>query len=245
MAQPPAVIDNISELSAILKTVFGEGVEQQQNLAAMLYKRFGESGVRFGGNSYEFPARMVNTQSVGARGYRISLPEPILNVDVTARVRQKFFYGTFDITGPDIEKGKGNVNAFVNTLTDKMRSLTETMLKDMNMQTYLDGTGVRATMVAAVSGNNIPVDQVKYLRVGMQVNLISGADGVTLKGGNGDSDAGDATGTYFQKRYTVSRIDTSTAPPTIQLSNAAGTVVPTTITPAPAIGDLFVRHKAV
>src|SRR5262245_34817201 len=247
MAQPPAVIDNISELSAILKTVFGEGVEQQQNLAAMLYKRFGESGVRFGGNSYEFPARMVNTQSVGARGYRISLPEPILNVDVTARVRHKFIYGTFDITGPDIEKGKGNVNAFVNTLTDKMRSLTEMMLKDLNIQTYLDGTGVRATVPAGFTAGAtapISVDQVKFLRVGMQVNVVSGADGVSLRGGtNGDSDAGDSAGTYFQKRFTISRIDTSTAPPTIQLSNAAGTVNSTNVTGLIA-GDMIVRHKA-
>jgi hypothetical protein len=244
----PAVIDNISELSAILKTVFGEGVEQQQNLAAMLYKRFGESGVRFGGNSYEFPARMVNTQSVGARGYRISLPEPILNIDVTARVRHKFIYGTFDITGPDIEKGKGNVNAFVNTLTDKMRSLTEMMLKDLNMQTYLDGTGVRATIPAGAvfTGASIAVDQVKFLRVGMQVNVISGADGVTLRGGTaGDSDAGDGAGTYFQKRFTISRIDTSTSPPTIQLSNAAGTVSPASGVTGVAVGDFLVRHKAI
>ena len=173
MANVP-VLDQISELSVLLKTVFGPGVEQQQNLAAMLYKRFSQSQVRFGGNSYEFPARMVNTQSVGARPYRVALPEPILNTDVTARVRHKFVYGTFDIAGPDIEKGKGNVNAFVNTLTDKMRSLTEMTLKDLNMQTYLDGTGVRATLTGNGSAGVLPVDQVKYLRVGMQVNVISG-----------------------------------------------------------------------
>src|SRR5215467_4182792 len=243
----PAVIDNISELSAILKTVFGEGVEQQQNLAAMMYKRFGESGVRFGGNAYEFPARMANTQSVGARGYRISLPEPILNTDVTARVRHKFIYGTFDITGPDIEKGKGNVNAFVNTLTDKMRSLTEMMLKDLNMQTYMDGSGVRATIPAgaAFTGANIAVDQVKFLRIGMQINVVSGTDGVTLRAGTagnvGDSDAGDSAGTYFQKRYTISRIDTTTSPPTIQISNAAGTITPVS-NMSLAVGDMIVRH---
>jgi hypothetical protein len=244
----PAVLDNISELSALLKTVYGPGVEQQQNLAAMLYKRFGEASLRPGGNAYEFPARMVNTQSVGARGYRVSLPEPILNIDVTARVRHKFFYGTFDITGPDIEKGKGNVNAFVNTLTDKMRSLTEMMLKDLNMQTYLDGTGVRATIPtgAVFTGASFAVDQVKYLRVGMQVNFVAGTDGVTLRGGTaGDSDAGDTTGTYFQKRFTISRIDTSTTPPTIQVSVAAGTVSPASGITGIAVGDFITRHKAV
>src|SRR5882724_1601095 len=151
-----------------MKTVYGPRVEQQQNLASMLYKKLSTSTVRFGGNDWQFPARMVNTQSVGARGYRVSLPEPILNIDVTARVRHKFLYGTFDIAGPDIEKGKGNVNAFVNSLTDKMRSLTEMTLKDLNMQTYLDGTGVRATVssIANAATGVLAVDQIKYLRVG-------------------------------------------------------------------------------
>ena len=238
----PQVLDNISELSALLKTVYGPGVEQQQNLAAMLYKRFSQSEVKFGGNSYEFPARMVNTQSVGARGYRVSLPEPILNTDVTARVRHKFVYGTFDIPGPDIEKGKGNVNAFVNTLTDKMRSLTEMVLKDLNMQTYLDGTGIRATSTVAPATGVYGVDQVKYLRVGMQVNVIA-TDGVTIRGGNGDSDAGDTAGTYNLRRFTVLNINTSVSPATVTIGTAAGTAL--TPTGSTGTGEFIVRHKAV
>jgi len=234
----PQILDNISELSALLKTVYGPGVEQQQNLAAMLYKKFGDSKVTFGGNSYEFPARMENTQSIGARGYRTSLPEPIINLDVTARVRQKFIYGTFDIAGPDIEKGKGNVNAFVNTLTDKMKSLTEMVLKDMNMQTYLDGTGVRAT-ITVVAGTTLTVDQIKYLRVGMHVNVI-GVDGVTVRGGNGDSDTGDASGTYNARRYTVLTI-TPGAAPSVVLAAAGVAIAPT----GAIATDFIVRHKAV
>jgi len=238
----PQILDNISELSAILKTVYGPGVEQQQNLAAMLYKRFGQSNVRFGGNSYEFPARMVNTQSVGARGYRVGLPQPILNVDVTSRVRHKFNYGTFDIAGPDIEKGKGNVNAFVNTLTDKMRSLTEMLLKDLNMQTYLDGTGVRATCKSAFSTGVVSVDRIKYLRVGMQVNVISDTDGTTVRTGNGDSDPGD-TGTYATSRFTIMAINAAVNPPTVTLG-AGSPLVATTPTSADT-GDFIVRHKAI
>lgn len=241
----PQILDNISELSALLKTVYGQGVEQQQNLAAMMYKRFSQSEVRFGGNMYQFPARMVNTQSVGARGYRVSLPEPILNTDVTATVRHKFVYGTFDIPGPDIEKGKGNVNAFVNTLTDKMRSLTESVLKDLNMQTYLDGTAVRSTLVAGsvyVTTGVTTVDQVKYLRVGMQVNVLA-TDGVTLRTVAGaDSDAGDTTGTYNARRFTILNINTAVSPPQITIGNSAGTA----LTPTSSVaGDLIVRHKAV
>lgn len=237
----PAVLDNISELSALLKTVYGQGVEQQQNLAAMIYKRFGTSSVRFGGNSYEFPARMVNAQSVGARGYRVGLPQPLANVDVTARVRHKFQYGTFDIAGPDIEKGKGNANAFVNTLTDKMRSLTEMMLKDLNMQTYLDGTGVRATTTgAAVSAGVLPVTRIKYLRVGMHVNVISGADGTTVRVG-GESDPGDGAGTYNGARFTVMAVDATLSRVTLGIGSPLVATTPTGHTS----GDHIVRHKAV
>jgi hypothetical protein len=233
-------VDNISELSAIMKTRFGPGIEQQQNLAAMLYKRFSQSTVRFGGNSYEFPARMVNTQSVGARGYRMSLPEPIMNVDVTCRVRHKFMYATFDIPGPDIEKGKGNVDAFVNTLTDKMRSTTEMVLKDMNQQTYLDGTGVRATASAVDSVGILPVDRVKYCRVGMHVNIVSTADGVSMRG-VGESDPGDTAGSYYQKRWTITAITPATPSITVGIGSPP---VPTDIT-SNVTGDMVVRHKAM
>lgn len=227
----PAIIDNISELSTLMKTVYGPGVEQQQNLAAMLYKKFDTSPVTFGGNSYEFPARMVNAQSIGARPYRVALPEPLANTDVTVRVRHKFIYGTFDIAGPDIEKGKGNVNAFVNTLTDKMQSLTEMVLKDMNMQTYLDGTGVRATCTDNWSSAVATVNRVKYLRNGMQVNVVA-TDGVTLRG-SGSSDSGD-TSIYQAKRFTVSSISGSAL--TVTLDAAPGSAAST---------DSIVRHKTI
>jgi hypothetical protein len=238
----PAVVDQISELSTLMKTVYGPRVEQQQNLAAMMYKKLSTSTVRFGGNDWQFPARMVNTQSVGARGYRVSLPEPILNIDVTARVRHKFLYGTFDIAGPDIEKGKGNVNAFVNSLTDKMSSLVDMTLKDMNMQTYLDGTGVRATLSGAGAAGVLPVDQVKFLRVGMQVNIVSGVDGATLRGGTaGDSDASDTAGTYFQKRFTIIAINPATPSITVAAGAPLAAVQPTSA----ATGDFVIRHKAI
>jgi hypothetical protein len=246
----PQIVDNISELSALLKTVYADGVEQQQNLAAMLYKRFGEAQIRFGGNSYEFPARMVNSQSVGARGYRIGLPQPIINNDVTGRVRQKFVYGTFDITGPDVEKGKGNANAFVNTLTDKMRSITESVLKDLNQQTYLDGTGVRATLASTeggVTAGLAQVDRIKYLRVGMQVDFIYAVDGQSLLGTNGDNDPGDSSGV----RFTITTLNPAdsnfTGAPSITVGKGVP-IVPTTPTGGartPAATDMIVRHKVL
>lgn len=245
----PQLLDNISELSAVLKTVFGDRLQQQQNMAAMIYKKFSASETRFGGNSYEFPARMVNTQSVGARGYRQSLPEPILNTDVTSRVRHKFIYGTGDIAGPDIEKGKGNVNAFVNTLTDKMSSITEATIKDLNQQCYLDGTAVRSQGSAAAWTNGVTAIVttgaygygVKYLRVGMHVNVVATSDGATIRVG-GESDAVDTSGIYQNARYTVISL-TGGASPSVTLGKGnppAGSTVTAATT-----NDMIVRHKTI
>ncbi len=241
MAAVP-ISDNISELSAVLKTVYAQGVENQQNLTAPFWKDLGDADITFGGNSYEFPARMVNAQSVGARGYRVWLPQPIINQDVTARVRQKFFYASFDIAGPDIEKGKGNANAFVNTLTDKMRSVTEMAQKELNFECYGDGTGVKSTFQGTWASGVDSVDQIKYLRNGMHVNVITATDGITPRAG-GDDDPGDSS----RIRFTIIGLTPADAnfanAPSVTLGKGIP-IVATTPTGATTQKDFLVRHKA-
>lgn len=166
----PTFQDNASELQVLLKTVYGPGIEEQQNLTPMAYKRFKRATVTFGGNAYEFPCRMGSPQSIGMRGYRSPLPNPKATLDVTGRVRHKFFYATGDITGPDLAKGKGNVNAFVNVFSDKMDALTRIALKDLNFQFYLAGDGIYAK-ITNIAGNNVSVDTIKYLRVNRRTDI--------------------------------------------------------------------------
>src|SRR4029077_15541924 len=172
----PGFQDNVSELNVLMKTVYGPAIEEQQNLTPMAYKRFKRATVTFGGNAYEFPCRMGSPQSIGMRGYRSALPTPKATLDVTGRVRHKFFYATGDITGPDVAKGKGNVNAFVNVQTDKMDALTKIALKDLNFQFYLAGDGVyaRITSIGAPAGaSSVIVDTIKYLRVNRRMDIWS------------------------------------------------------------------------
>ena len=42
----PEVLSHISDLSQLLKTVYGPGIEQQQHLVAQAYRRFRHSAVR-------------------------------------------------------------------------------------------------------------------------------------------------------------------------------------------------------
>ena len=171
------VADPILSLGNLMKTRYGDAIVQQQNLTPMLYKMFDRSPIEFGGHHYEFPARVINIQSIGPRGYRTALPTPLGNTDVTVQVFHKFNYGTIDIAGPDIERAKTKIDAFVDALTDKIQSVTESELKDLNFQTYLPGTGAYATVTAAVGPGAVPVpvDVTKYFRAGRRVDLWSNA----------------------------------------------------------------------
>ena len=168
----PAIQLQPSEIETLFKTVYADGVKQQQNQEAAMYKRFKKATIRHGGKGYEFPARMGQPQSIGMRTYRTALPVPQRSNDQTATVRQKYFYATGDITGPDLAKGKGNVNAFVNTYTDKLESITSMALKDLNFQFYLKGDGAYATVASVAGGaTTCTVDTVKYLRADKRLDL--------------------------------------------------------------------------
>lgn len=240
MAQP-AIADHTSELQTILKTVYGEGVQQQQNLEPMLYKEFSASPVKFGGNKYEVPARMVNGQSVGARSKRVALPEPIGNTDVTSSVYHKFIYGTFDVCGTDIERGKGSVNSFVNVQTDKVESITAAVLKDMNWQSFLNGTGVRAQAIASSPWSTgvctvLTKLGIKYVRVGMAINVLSDAD-PTVKRAGGSNDSGDSDST----RHFITAVAGGAAPTITVAATSGGSAATPTSSDA---SDYFVRHKS-
>jgi hypothetical protein len=197
----PAVQDIALTISTLLKTVYGPAIVEQQNMTPAMYKRFKRSTVKFGGNDYQFPARMQHPQSLGMRGLRVGLPTPLSTTDVTAKVTHKYFYATGDITGPEMEAAKGNRNAFVDHYSDKMSAITKSALKELNFQFYLDGTGVYASWPAGAGAHatatKMYVDTIKYLRVGRPVdlwddsgNVLGDVSGKTIVGLTIESDAG-------------------------------------------------------
>lgn len=166
---------NTSEVDNLLRLIYAPAVRQQQNLEALMYRRFQKSTRKLGGKGYEFPARMGNPWSIGMRGYRKALPPPLTTLDTPGHVRQKQFYATFDIAGPDIARGRGDPEAFVDVLSDRMDALADAAFKDMNFQFYQAGDGLYANIVAVAGGGlgaaQVDVDTIKYLRVNRRVDV--------------------------------------------------------------------------
>src|SRR5215470_5307242 len=234
----PTFQDNVSELNVLMKTVYGPAIEEQQNLTPMAYKRFKRATVNFGGNAYEFPCRMGSPQSIGMRGYRSPLPTPKATLDVTGRVRHKFFYATGDVAAPDIAKGKGNVNAFVNIQTDKMDALTRIALKDLNFQFYLAGDGVYAKVTSLPGGvSSVGVDTIKYLRVNRRLDIWS----------NAGSNLGEAASQFNRA---ILALSVPAGVPTVQYKNdVTGAALPRDGTGGTsytqAIGDMLIPETAL
>lgn len=173
----PAVTDIVSAISVLLKTHFGDGVVEQYNSTPMAWKMFDKSPVEFGGNFYEFPIRVGMPQSIGPRDpnggttAQATLPTVLQTSDVTARVYHKYLYGTFELTGPDIERARTQRDAFVVSLQDRMNAITQSFFKDCNFQTYLPGTGIYAKVASNPGSSQLVLDTVKYLRVGRRIDV--------------------------------------------------------------------------
>lgn len=137
---------DLTSITDTLKIVYGEGLQNQFNDEQMTYHLFPKSDRKPAGLGYEFGIRNARSQSVGARGESQVLPDPLVGKTDKGRINAKYMYGVLRLTGPAIETGKGNVAAFVDTLSDAVTDVYESLVNDMNRQTWSDGYGLLGTL---------------------------------------------------------------------------------------------------
>jgi len=137
---------DLTSITDTLKTVYGEGLANQFNDEQMTYNLFPKSSRKPAGLAYEFGVRYARTQSVGARGESAPLPDPLVGKFDKGQITPKYIYGVLRLTGPSIEAGKGNTAAFVDTLSDSVNDIYESLVNDMNRQTWGDGYGLLGTL---------------------------------------------------------------------------------------------------
>jgi len=142
---------DVTNLTEILKNVYGEGLTNQFNDEVTLYNRIPKSGRKPGGLGYVFGVRYARTQSVGGRDESVPLPDPFTGKKDQGTITPKYIYGAIRLTGPAIERAKGNMAAFVDGLADEMDDIYQAMLVDLNRQMQGDGFGLIATTSAATT----------------------------------------------------------------------------------------------
>lgn len=140
-----------TNLTEILKNVYGEGITNQFNDEKVTYNLFPKSDRKPAGKNYVFAIRYARNQGTGARAESAKLPDPFTGTKDNGTITPKFNYGSLRITGPAIEIAKGNMAAFVDGLADEIDDIYQSIVVDMNRQCHWDGWGQLGRLSAGAS----------------------------------------------------------------------------------------------
>jgi hypothetical protein len=140
-----------TNLTEILKNVYGEGLTNQFNDEKTTYNLFPKSDRKPGGKGYVFGLRYARAQGVGARAESAVLPDPLTGKKDQGTITPKYNYGSIRITGPAIEIAKGNAAAFVDGLADEIDDIYQSIVVDLNRQCHWDGWGQLGRLSAGAS----------------------------------------------------------------------------------------------
>lgn len=174
--------NTITRIGGLLKNVYQPGIEEQQNLAAVIRKRFTKAkGSRMGGDHLEIGIRVGgNRAGVGARLSDDPLPVPGRQQEKKFLVYDRLIEGVIKVYEKDVENTRTLEQAFINHLDDEITQMPKDILKHMNIMTYGDGSGTLTLVNANTAATATFVGKVgtafgqfgtRYLQVGDQIDV--------------------------------------------------------------------------
>jgi hypothetical protein len=131
-----ALYSDLTNLADVLKNVYGDGLTNQFNDETITYNMFPKSDRKPAGNGYVFGMRYARAQGTGGRAESAKLPDPLTGTKDQGTIVPKYLYGSIRITGPAIERAKGNQAAFVDGLADEIDDIYQSLM----VGSYLCGT---------------------------------------------------------------------------------------------------------
>lgn len=167
---------DLTNLVEILKTVYGEGITNQFKDEVTTYNQFTKSTREPGGLGYAFAVRWARNQSVGARGEYTKLPAAMTGQKDQGLIKPRYIYGTMKITGPAIETAKRGPEAFVDSLSDELDDIYQSVIVQLNRMSHGDGHGLIGTTTATATPSTSTTwtavfDTIQYFQVGMLVDF--------------------------------------------------------------------------
>jgi hypothetical protein len=170
---------NLAIANVILKDVYGDINEQINNATPALdgIKSTARNITQVGGLGVKFVAHVGRNTGIGARGEDEDLPEAGNQQYVDGQTGLKSFYGSVRLTGQVMAQASQNYQTFADVTSEEIERIRDDIAKDQNRQIFGDGTGTLAKVKTAntVAGTTLALDNVKYLHVGMRVDVLLAA----------------------------------------------------------------------
>lgn len=170
---------NMSNLSGILKRVYGDGVAQQQNLKHRAMDEIAKSAKKYnpGGEGFFGAINEYGNESVGA----INEEESFRSIDsesyVQYKVSPKVLVAPVQFSGLLAKAADQDEEAFAEAVVKELDMAKERLLKDLNRQFFGLGNGLLANPTGVVASNvtSFAVSSAQYLRANMVVDIYNGA----------------------------------------------------------------------
>jgi hypothetical protein len=167
---------NLAIANVILKDVYGDINEQINNATPVLdgIKSSARNITQVGGLGVKFVAHVGRNTGIGARSEDEDLPEAGNQQYVDGQTGLKSFYGSVRLTGQVMAQASQNYQTFADVTAEEIERIRDDIAKDQNRQVFGDGTGTLAKVaVDASSSTTVEFDSVKYLHIGMRVDVLT------------------------------------------------------------------------
>lgn len=174
----------ISSVGGLLKNVYDDYVETQQNLKTHTLDGFAKSLAKYspGGNGYFGSISDYGNESVGA----INEEESFRTIDSEHysqwKVLPKILVAPIQFSGLISKAAEGGEESFANAVVDALDKARVRLKKDENRQFFGLGTGVLCAPAAAIASNltSFTVSSAQYLRANMVIDIFTSAGGAAV-----------------------------------------------------------------
>jgi hypothetical protein len=177
---------SISNAMAILKNYYAGPIVSQFNDDLPIYRGAEKGKEKWNGLQVIRPVKVRRNQGIGAVSDGGLLPSIGQQTTQQAIIAAKFNYLRFGVTGPMIKASMGDKGSFISVTEFEITEGLNDLKSDVNRQLSWDGTGDLATVsanavatnVVSISGRESSEAALKFLDVGVVVDILTAASTV-------------------------------------------------------------------
>jgi hypothetical protein len=165
-----------------LKHFYTPVIREQLNNANVLWKKLSRSQDGMVGDEVYMVLHTGMNEGIGARAELEDLPSAGQQAYKQVHFPLKYNYARIQVSGQVIRQSRDNTGAYASALKSEVQGAIGDLTRDLNRQVYGDGTGKLCGVTAAIESKDQAVDDIKFLRVGMKLDLMK-ADNTVITAG--------------------------------------------------------------
>lgn len=175
---------DLAAANAVLKDDFLPPTREQLNNDNYVINKLTQNKQEATGKRFYVPLHTGRNNGIGYRAEGAALPAAGSQKYKESTGNVKYLYGSIEITGPTIKAMRNDKGAFIRAVESEMKGLTRDLKDQRARALFGDGTGRMATTAVNTTTNTLTVDKIKYLQVGMKIDIVNSGGTVAVSGRN-------------------------------------------------------------